>query len=98
MLRIVHLTSGMLLLAQNGHGVGNDCDEVPKVLAKASRRGVFKCLKRNIVDFESLKCDETDRTNHDGKTRQGDDETSGNSPIDVAISKKEARMFVYMIR
>ena len=54
MLRIVHLTSGILLLAQNGHGVGNDCDEVPKVLAKASRRGVFKCLKRNIDSLGSM--------------------------------------------
>ena len=40
----------------------------------------------------------TNRANHDGKTRQGDDETSGDSPIDVAIAEKEARMFVYMIR
>ena len=45
-----------------------------------------------------MKCDETNRANHDGKAWQGDDETSGDSPIDVAISKKEARMFVYMIR
>ena len=49
------------------------------------------------MDFESLKCDETDRANHDGKTRQGDDETGGDSPIDVAIPEKEARVFVYMI-
>ena len=50
------------------------------------------------MDFKSLKCDETDRTNHDGKTRQCDDESGGDSPIDVAIPEKEARMFVYMIR
>ena len=98
MLRIFYLISGMLLLADNGHGVGNNCDEAPKVLAKASRRGVFKCLKRTIVDFESLKCEETNRANHDGKTRQGDDETSGDSPIDVAIPEKEARMFVDILR
>ena len=42
--------------------------------------------------------DETNRANHDGKTRQGDDETGGDSPIDVAIAEKEARMFVYMVR
>ena len=42
--------------------------------------------------------DETNRANHDGKTRQGDDETGGDSPIDVAIAEKEARLFVYMVR
>ena len=46
----------------------------------------------------NIRYDETDRANHDGKTRQGDDETGGDSPIDVAIPEKEARMFVYMIR
>ena len=47
-----HLISGMLLLADDGHRVGKDCDEAPKVLAKASRGVVFKCLKKDIKGFE----------------------------------------------
>ena len=42
--------------------------------------------------------DETNRANHDGKAWQGDDETSGDSPIDVAIAEKEARVFVHILR
>ena len=45
-----------------------------------------------------MKCEESNRANHDGKTGQGDDETGGDSPIDVAIPEKEAQLFVYMIR
>ena len=52
MLCIFHLISGMLLLADDGHRVGKDCDEAPKVLAKASRAVVFKCLKKDIKGFE----------------------------------------------
>ena len=48
--------------------------------------------------FESLNCEETNRANHDCKAWQGDDKTSGDRPIDVAIPEKEARMFVHMIR
>ena len=98
MLCIFHLISGMLLLADDGHRVGKDCDEAPKVLAKASRAVVFKCLKKDIKGFEWLQRDETNRANHDGKARQGDDETRGDSPIDMAIAEKEARLFVYMVR
>ena len=42
--------------------------------------------------------DKTNRANHDCKAWQGDDETSGDSPIDVAIPEKEARMFVHILR